>query len=227
MIAVVQRVECVGGCGGSGLPSAPEVIGVAAGIASLAVAFYALKISLGSLKIAEEQHGVFLRNLNAHADFALRIDLPGTDGVVETTAPRLKLVWGIHVDNVGDKPARYVHVAFGVPFFMSDMQWEEGEKESLSSEKGGPYPVREPLTDASGVTHEAQVVTKRVSYIGRGGGIAKISAILELPDVGDEQRIPVKLLVSCDDLPEGVEDVVAEDEILVRRLRAAATAATS
>lgn len=217
IVAAVQQVECVSGCGGSGLPSTPEVIGVAAALASLAVAFYALKISLGSLRIAEEQHSVFLDNLNAHADFKLEIHSPGEGGVIEMTSSRLKLIWAIHVNNTGDKAARHVHVAFGLPTFMREMQWEEGEKESFASEKGGPYPVREDLIDSEGRSLEAQVVTKRVPYIGRAGGFQNVSAILELENPGEERRVPATLLVRSDDLPDDNETVLIQDEVLVRR----------
>ena len=220
-------MECIGGCDGGGLPSTPEVIGVAAGLASLAVAFYAIKISLGSLRIAEEQHQVFLRDQRAHADFVLTIRSPGTDGVIETSATRLKIVWTLNLDNIGNKAARLVHVAFSVPRLMDDLRWEEGKNDSLFSKKAGPYPVREPLTDSSDVSYKAQVVAKRADYIGRGGSFTKVSAVLELANVGGEQKLPMRLLVRSDDLPKDVDIVKVEDEILVRRVAAAITATTS
>lgn len=218
LIAAIQQVECVRGCGGKGAISTPEVIGVVAGLASLGVAFYAIKISLGSLRIAEEQHRVFLRDLAAHAELAVKIKSPASDGVIEISSPHVEIVWGIHVENEGDKAARHVHVAVGMPMFLREMQWVEGENDSLLSKKAGPYPVRRPFVDTNGFSHEMQVVSKVVDYIGRAGGFSRVSAVLDLPNVGDERSIPVELLASSDDLPRGVENVTSKDEVLVMRV---------
>jgi hypothetical protein len=217
LLTAVQQVECVSGCGGgSGLPSNAEVIGVVAALASLAVAFYAIKISVGSLRIAEEQHEEFLRKLRARADFTVDIRSPGHKGVIETDAAQVEIQWVIDVTNTGEKPARHVGFAFSAPDFITDLKWVEGEEDSILSQKGGAHVVSTDVVAEDGLEYAAQAVTKIVDYIGRMRRHSRVSGVLSLK-LGEEVRVPVRLKVMSDDLPDDVEYRETVKEVLVRR----------
>jgi len=94
-----------------------------------------------------------------------------------------------------------------------------GRRKRITAEsKGGTRLVTESLVDRTGAIHEAQAVTKIADQIGRATRIAKVAATLDLPNVGDEFRVPVKLLAGSDDLPEDVEYVSVLDELVVQRV---------
>lgn len=218
-VAVVQKVECIGGCGGGGIPSNAEVIAVAAALASLAVAFYAVKIARGSLSIAEAQHSEFLRELRARADFAIKIKATGGGDVVDTEAGRIDLHWLIEITDVGEKVANHVGINFAVPRELTEFKWVRGDEDSTLTPQIGAHNITGDLIASDGTSYQPQAISKIAERLGRTGRWTKASASVEVPRrVGERKVIPFRLKLRSDDLPDDVTSVAYEDEVVIRRI---------
>jgi hypothetical protein len=225
-----MEVNCVKGCGGTEWPALiVGGIGIIVALISAVFARRALKEAAdatdaaeASLRIAQEQHAEFVKNLTARADFKLWIRPGGNSPeTIETVLTRTPLEWLIEVENIGGKAARQVAFVFTAPRSVANLRWVELEGDALLSERGGAHEVASALTASDGSEIPAQAVTKIAAYIGRTTSrYSRVSCEVSLPNVGAEVRLPVRVKVTTDDLPDGVERVAATAEVVVRRVEA-------
>jgi hypothetical protein len=232
MVAAVNKVECVSGCGSAGDGNHAtlilSIVGLLVALVSVALAWRAMISSnqsadaaAASLKIAEEQHGVFMAERQAKADLELRLGVVGhPDNVVETSATRLRLVWTIGIRNVGNGAATHVNVHCFVPLELTDLKWEIAKEETLTTQRAGPWDLGEFIRDSDGADRPVHFLAKIVDRLGVRGGWRFSNASAEVtvpPVVGDELRVPVLVTAASDDLGKDVPQEKLETEIVIRR----------
>jgi len=115
-VIAVTDVNCVEGCGGD---LTLTFVGLGVAISSLLLAIKAWRVSESGLRIANAEHRVFMKQLEARADFDLEIYLVSPlhvpDAVIETDQPELQLKWQLGISNSASKAANYVGVNFLIP----------------------------------------------------------------------------------------------------------------
>jgi hypothetical protein len=195
------------------------VIGVAAALASLAIALYAVKISRGSLAIAEDQHTEFIKELQARADLRLNIRATGNGKVINAVANRVEITWSIEIENVGARPAKQVAVSFGAPRSITDLRWDGSDDDVPFSKRSGRHDVKPDLIASDGSTHPQQAINKLTEHIGRVKRFARVKGTVEIPEeAGTEVFVPARLIVGSDDLPDDVPSLTLDHEIAIRRV---------
>jgi hypothetical protein len=233
MIEAVNQFECVGGCGQGGNDAMTLIIGVVGLLVALTSAILAWRAmasskksaesASASLRIAEEQHKIFMKEQSARAKLELRIDLVGhPDLLVETNVSRIKLVWTLGIRNVGDKAATHVSVQWFAPLGLTELKWDTAPEESLATQRSGPWNLSQSIDDSDGETHPVYFITKIVDWLGIRGAwrYSNASAYLTVPpNAGEELKIPVLLVAASDDLGRDTPQERLESEIVVRRIR--------
>jgi hypothetical protein len=221
----LHAVRCVEGCGG-GEPTA-AYIGLVVAFLSLAVALAAWRVSHRSLQIARDEHRVFLKQINARADFDLTIDIVDRhlpdDGAIESSEEEIELKWQLGIENSGDKAALSALINFLVPTDISaSLAWitQNGLSVPDPHRQHGPMSTAEELPAADGTRHPAHYLVKEVPRISlRGARVGFATAQIKTPaNPGEERIVPVSFRVESDDLPDDVEDRRIELETTIRRI---------
>jgi hypothetical protein len=232
MVEAVRKFECIGGCGsvdGNSATLVLGVIGVIVALTSAVLAWRAMASSkksaetaAASLRIAEEQHRIFMREQDAHAELELRIGIVGhPDLLIETNAARVKLVCTLGIRNVGDRAATHVSVNWYVPQSLTGLKWESTQEETLATQKAGPWTLGQSIEDSDGTSHPVYFITKIVDWLGTRGNwrYSNASAYVQVPaNEGEKLKIPVLLMAASDELNRGTPQEKLQSEIVVRRI---------
>ncbi len=170
---------------------------------------------------------MFLKQINARADFALTIyvgdrDLPD-DGVIQTSDDEIELKWQLGIANSGDKAALSALINFLVPTDTSaSLAWVTQNGLSIPDphRQHGPMSTAEELPAADGTRHPAHYLVKEVPRISlRGARVGFATTRIKTPaNPGEERIVPVSFRVESDDLPDDVEDRRVGLETTIRRI---------
>src|SRR4051794_23141802 len=171
LLSAVKQVECVSGCG-AGDVSALGVIGIAVALFSTALAVYAVKLSKqsadsasASLKIANEQHEVFLKEIRGRADFRIAIEVEQRREAIETDANQVQVMWKIAATNTGDRAASNVGMRFFAPREMQGLTWAATPTVSHKWGAKTRTDSAEVLRSADGVEHPTNSLHHEVDRI--------------------------------------------------------------
>lgn len=217
--AAVESVRCIEGCGGGGEPAA--YIGLVVAFLSLAVAFAAWRVSQNSLKIAREEHRVFLRQLNARADFELTIEGKDHGPEIVTYAEEVKVVWKLGITNSGQRAAADVGINFLAPQLgVEGLVWTEETARFVSSQRAAErLTTTDELPASDGTSWPAQYLVQTLDRLSRRTHhISFAMATLVSPPPGESRIVPVKFKVWSDELPDDVEARWVTNELIIKRL---------
>jgi hypothetical protein len=224
VLSAVNQVECINGCGG-GDPSALGVIGITVALLSTALAVYAVKLSKqsadsaeASLKIAKEQHEVFLREVRARATFDITIEVAQRCQMIETDANEVQVAWKVVATNTGDREARNVGMRFFAPREMQGLAWAST---ATASHKWGAktrIDSAEVLRSADGVEHPTNSLHHEIDRINKGEALIVfvVGTVADL-EVHDQRRLPGRFIIWSEDLADDVELLEGTTEMIVRR----------
>lgn len=222
-IAAAQTVKCVEGCGGD---STLAIVGIVIAFLSFLVAFAAWRIALHSLRISRREHEVFMRQLNARADFNVQayiVDLPRPleDGVLELDVPEVTLKWQLGIENTGTKAANDVDVNFLIPREgVERFEWiTQANVPAHDPQRHGPMTTAEELVANDDSRHPAWYLVRQIPRVTRRSHpVLFASCVAKMPEEpGAERVVPFKFTVSSDDLPDDVEDREWQREFRLRR----------
>lgn len=225
MLAAVESVRCVEGCGGG---NTVAIIGLVVALLSLGIALAAWRVSQDSLRIARREHQVFMDRLNARADFAVTLylaDRKAPEHVLEVTNPAgtpVRLKWQLGIENVGDKPADGALINFLLPAVATDPKWvtQTGNPIPDRGLRHGPMSTAEELVAENNSRHPAQYLIMEMDRVPlKGSRVAFASAAIPTPAVGDEVRVPVSFRIESDDLPDDVRERRIDLETTVRHVQ--------
>jgi hypothetical protein len=201
----LQRVECVSGCGG-GDASTLAVLGLVIAIIGLALALWAIKISNKSLLIATEQHGVFLRELNACAEFELEIYLENHVGQkIATDCDQVELRLKAIITNIGDKAATDVALSISFPVSLVDPHWiVPPDWEIPTVQNSGPLPATQEIWDSKGNRTPANYLLKVIDRVNlKSPRVSFASVSITTPTKpGESRKVPIHLSAWSDELPD-------------------------
>jgi len=179
-------------------------------------AWKAWDASRQSLKIAQDEHDVFVAQLTARAVFELSLEvvqpvnLHGTDNHF-TKSDKVDLAWKMEISNVGNKAATKTGINFLVPSIVRELKWttQNGEAIPDLEKKAGPNMTMEALPGTNTLLHFSSYLIARLDRIGvrRDHIVLHASGSVALPNVDDHLIIPAKFKAWADELEDDVEDV--------------------
>ncbi len=193
MLPAVAKVQCTN-CG-----SSPLAIWLAAG---------ALAVALGALCIAVREHRVFMRELNARANFAITLELLNfPDAVVRSTSSVVFLRLKIGIKNTGRKAARTTILNVVFPQFIHSIRWSGPQGEETD-----PPPPIHPTAETlpgPGDGIPARWIAREVPRIGlKPHYVTHVNFRVEIP-TDEPLSVPLKVKAEADELPDAVDEVVA------------------
>lgn len=226
-------VECSNCGGGPKLWVALGSVFLAASslVVALAAAIFA-KRSAGSAaesaELAREEvamtraeHEVWLKRMEARAD--LRLDLrtinADDEGVLRTTGSSVSVRVEVGVANAGELVAGQTTINVLAPRRTQNLRWcgPLGEDTELSHLR--PAETDEKVQGGDGEGRQAEYLSRAIDQVGlRTPVVVHVRFTVNVPDEG-ERVVSLRAKASADELPEGVDEVVADHLVCVRRVR--------
>ena len=170
-------------------------------LATIAV-IYAVK----GWRISNDQHDEFLKELKAHSDFDIdvQLDSPPTGGFpVKTKEDRIQLVFKLTIKNTGNKAASETDLNVDLPW-LADLQWSDsdGHKSEDVNEQGKPHDLGRWLATSDGETHPSRMLGMTFPRFPRVGQTQVfVSGWTETGESGTETLLPVRAEIWADELP--------------------------
>ena len=188
---------------------------------SLYIAVGAFVVALLSLYIAGREHREFMRQLRARADFEITLRfLSFADNVLRSDAVQVDVRLEIGLKNTGQKAASETTINVLAPTFAADLR-RTGPLGSPVGEWREPVNTSELLGTSDGSALPAHWLTMLLPRMGRkGGSVCFATFTIDVPEPNAGPRlVPMRVRVSAEELPDEVEDRVAEIELRVENSR--------
>lgn len=200
-------IECIN-CGGDG-----GGVQFWLTVGALGIAFLALLMNF-------VQFREYLRELRARAKFMVTLSTVGPnvrDGVRWTDAAKTAVRVSVGIKNDGDKAAGETLINALVPAHLENVRWsgpggQEAEEPTVTA------PTDEKLTGPDGTKYEAKFLSRTLPRIGtKPHHVVYFQFYAETRRPGDSVAIPVRVKVQADEIPDGLDEYVAEHAVRVER----------
>jgi hypothetical protein len=217
----VTQVECVKGCGESFAVIALAVASVIASVVAVVLAYRAWKTSVEQRDMQRVEHNALLEELSAYALLDVDVSLMGDDSRdQQVESSRFAKVIAVTINNrQGKKPATSVTVNVIVPRH-AEVRWSDAHGGQHQARSGAPSPTEEPLRagDQDVAAHYLDAIIGPIPtsldammlYVRADLDIGVIKALDPSQHEPAELLLPVKIDVSCDDLPPGRKSIIVE-----------------
>lgn len=206
-----QTVEC-SNCGSDPLWT---VIGIVVAGAALVASLVALKFSADAVTIAkkqlridQEQFEVFMRQMNARAEFDLELSFPDADAQsrIETDTPATNVRLAIKLTNSGGKRAGPTVLNVIIPNRVTEAYWTDAGGGLIPGLGAmSPAPTLERLTDDSGTPWSCKFLSLELPHVSTRSPVLKFVTVMVHLPTPDAVSVPFRATAEADEL-DGEEE---------------------
>lgn len=188
-------------------PSTLNYVLAAVAVGSLLVTLGSLVVAARALRLNRENADVAARERGRRAGFSIELTAKSADW---SSDGEIHVLIGVGVSNTGDLAAGRTGINLAVPEDIAVFKWEHVVGEQRAAE-----PAPERLGEGADA-RQAKYIDRELDRVGvRGTRLVRARAVTTVPRDA-AYRLPVRARVWADELPDRVEERVADRTFLIR-----------
>jgi hypothetical protein len=218
-VFAVEEVRCVDGCG----ETLPIVIGLVVAAISAVISGFAVfdarrsrRAAEQSLRIAQEQHAVFLEERSARADFTVELSVqhpPPERRALRAASGGQAVRVRLRVTNVGTRAANPLRMNLLYPERCTAERWTGEDGSWITGEVPVPITADESLQVAGEPIATNQVYREWESLIPDSVMIAFFQVAVPLDEGWPEVEVPFSVRAWADHMPDGIDN--RRDDVVI------------